>query len=277
MYTFVSSCKLLIAGGKPTVVYLLTDDAQVVKELLPVLQGTPLIVGTSSADLIDLLKSRNILHDRVALPPDMGLRSLELVRELVERAFIEGFISINDKVLCIVQAGISATVMYSFTDAGLAQAKAEIGKRVPVELVEIVIQLAFQIAREGREGAHVGALLVVGDTEAVMDHSRSRIINPFHGHDVKEREVWNEGNWHTIKQYAQLDGATLIDERGVAQAAGRYLQYTWEVYLQGGLGGRHIAAASISKQTRAIAVVVSSSSVIRVFMDGKEIYKATAY
>jgi diadenylate cyclase len=55
------------------------------------------------------------------------------------------------------------------------------------------------------------------------------------------------------------------------------MQYTWEVYLQSGLGGRHIAAASITKQTRAIAVVVSSSSVIRVFKDGLEIYRSSAY
>jgi diadenylate cyclase len=277
MYTFVSSCKLLIAGGKPTVVYLLTDELAVVEELLPVLQGTPLIVGTSNEELVKFLKAHNIMHDKVAISPDIGLGVLDLMRELVERTFMEGLIGVNDRVLCIVHSGVSATVIHTFTDAGLASIKVELGKRVPTELMEIVLQLAFQIAREGREGTHVGALLVVGDTEEVLKRSRPRIINPFHGHPVKERELWNEANWHTVKEYAQLDGATLIDEKGVAQAAGRYLQYTWEVYLQGGLGGRHIAAASITKQTRAIAVVVSSSSVIRVFKDGFEIYRSSAY
>lgn len=277
MYTFVSACKLMITGDKPTVVYILTNDHDFVKEMLPVLQGTPLIVGTSRPQLMDFLKERNILHNRVALPDDMGLEVLDLGRELVERAFLEGFISIKDRVLCVVRAGVNSTFMYDFREVGLTHLKAEVGKRVPVELMELVIQLAFQIAREGREGTHVGALLVVGDTQEVMEHSRPRIINPFQGHDEKERELWSMANWHTIKQYAQLDGATLIDEKGVAQAAGRYLSYTWEVYLQGGLGGRHIAAASITKLTDAIAVVVSSSSVIRVFKDGVEIYKAAAF
>jgi DNA integrity scanning protein DisA with diadenylate cyclase activity len=179
--------------------------------------------------------------------------------------------------MCIVRSGIDSTFIYDFKDIGLAHLKADVGKRVPVELMELVIQLAFQIAREGREGTPMGALLVVGDTDAVLKHSRPRIINPFQGHPEKEREIWVLGNWNTIKAYAQMDGATLIDEKGVARAAGRYMSYTWDIYLSGGLGGRHIAAASITKLTRAIAVVVSSTSVVRVFKDGSEIYKASAY
>jgi hypothetical protein len=36
-----------------------------------------------------------------------------------------------------------------------------------------------------------------------------------------------------------------------------------------GLGTRHAAAASVSRQTNAIAVVVSQSSVVRVFANGQ--------
>lgn len=277
MYTFTSACKLLITGERPTVVYLLTNDMDFLKEMMPVLQGTPLIVGTSSQKLIDTLKERNILVNRIAIQQDLGIGVLALARELVERAFLEGFISVNDRVMCIVRAGIDSTFIYDFKDVGLAHLKADVGKRIPVELMEMVIQMAFQIAREGREGTPMGSLLVVGDTEEVMRHSRPRIINPFQGHPEKEREIWTLSNWNTIKAYAQMDGATLIDDKGVAQAAGRYLSYTWDVYLSGGLGGRHIAAASITKMTGAIAVVVSSTSVVRVFKDGTEIYKASAY
>ena len=277
MYTFTSACKLLITGERPTVVYMLTNDLEFVSEMMPVLQGTPLIVGTSSQQLVDHLKDRNILCNRIALQPELGLGVLDLARELVERAFLEGFVSVNDRVMCIVRSGIESTFIYDFKDIGLAHLKADVGKRVPVELMELVIQLAFQIAREGREGTPMGALLVVGDTDAVMRHSRPRIINPFQGHPEKGREIWTMSNWNTIKAYAQMDGATLIDDKGVARAAGRYMSYTWDVYLSGGLGGRHIAAASITKMTTAIAVVISSTSVVRVFKDGTEIYKASAY
>ena len=277
MYTFTSACKLLITGERPTVVYIMTNDLEFVSEMMPVLQGTPLIVSTSSQQLVDYLKDRNILCNRIALQPELGLGVLDLARELVERAFLEGFVSVNDRVMCIVRSGIESTFIYDFKDIGLAHLKADVGKRVPVELMELVIQLAFQIAREGREGTPMGALLVVGDTDAVMRHSRPRIINPFQGHPEKGREIWTMSNWNTIKAYAQMDGATLIDDKGVARAAGRYMSYTWDVYLSGGLGGRHIAAASITKMTTAIAVVISSTSVVRVFKDGTEIYKASAY
>ena len=197
MYTFTSACKLLITGERPTVTYILTNDVDFIKEMLPVLQGTPLIVGTSNAQLIDMLKERNILCNRIALQEDLGLGVLDLARELVERAFLEGFISVSDRVMCIVRAGIESTFSYNFADVGLAHLKADVGKRIPVELMELVIQLAFQIAREGREGAHVGSLLVVGDTEAVMENSRPRIINPFQGHPEREREIWSMSNWPT--------------------------------------------------------------------------------
>lgn len=276
MYTFTSACKLLITGERPTVVYMLTNDMEFMAEMMPVLQGTPLIVGTSNQQMIDLLKERNILHNRLSIQPDIGLGVMDLAKDLVERAFLEGFISVNDRVMCIIRSGINSTFLYDFKDIGLAHLKADVGKRVSVELMEMVIQLAFQIAREGREGTPVGALLVVGDTEAVLRHSRPRIINPFQGHPDKGREIWTMDNWNTIKAYAQMDGALLIDDKGVARAAGRYMSYTWDVYLSGGLGGRHIAAASITKLTSAIAVVVSSTSVVRVFKDGTEIYKASA-
>jgi DNA integrity scanning protein DisA with diadenylate cyclase activity len=277
MYTFTSACKLLITGERPTVVYMLTNDLEFVGEMMPVLQGTPLIVATSGQQFVDHLKERNILYNRISIQHDLGLGVLDLAREMVERAFLEGFVSVNDRVMCIVRSGIDSTFLYDFKDIGLAHLKADVGKRVPVELMELVIQLAFQIAREGREGTPMGALLVVGDTDAVMRHSRPRIINPFQGHPEKGREIWTMSNWNTIKAYAQMDGATIIDDKGVARAAGRYLSYTWDVYLSGGLGGRHIAAASITKMTSAIAVVVSSTSVVRVFKDGTEIYKASAY
>jgi len=39
--------------------------------------------------------------------------------------------------------------------------------------------------------------------------------------------------------------------------------------LPSGLGGRHLASAAVTKETRAIAVVVSETGVIRIFKDGE--------
>jgi diadenylate cyclase len=48
--------------------------------------------------------------------------------------------------------------------------------------LEQVIELAVEIAREGREGRKIGSLLVVGDVEAVLERSRPLLLDPLYGH-----------------------------------------------------------------------------------------------
>jgi hypothetical protein len=71
----------------------------------------------------------------------------------------------------------------------------------------------------------------------------------------------------TLKELAQLDGAFVISDEGVVLSACRYLDATSDVEMPLGLGSRHFAAASISKVTRAIPIVVSESAMVRVFAD----------
>jgi diadenylate cyclase len=74
----------------------------------------------------------------------------------------------------------------------------------------------------------------------------------------------------TIKELAQLDGAFVVDDGGTFVSAGRYVDVDLgSTTFLAGLGTRHAAGASISAATRAVAVVVSQSSVVRVFSGGK--------
>ncbi|HJS70013.1 MAG TPA: diadenylate cyclase [Gaiellaceae bacterium] len=75
----------------------------------------------------------------------------------------------------------------------------------------------------------------------------------------------------TVKELAQLDGAFLLKDDGTFVSAGRFIDVdvTAEDNFLPGLGTRHAAAASISRTTSAIAVVVSQSSVVRVFAAGE--------
>jgi len=137
--------------------------------------------------------------------------------------------------------------------------------------VERILKLAIELAREGREGKPVGTLFVVGDTDTVMHHSRPAVLNPFEGHPEKDRNVLDESLWETAKEFAQIDGAFVVRGDGVVVAAGRYVDTEGKVDVQPGLGGRHIAAASITRISKALAVVVSSSGTIRVFKGGRVI------
>ena len=136
--------------------------------------------------------------------------------------------------------------------------------------LEEVIQLAVEIAREGREGRKIGTLFVVGEIEDVLTRSRPLLLDPLYGHPAELLHIERPDLRETVKELAQLDGAFLVSDGGTFASAGRYIDVDLgSTTFLPGLGTRHAAAASISAATSAVAVVVSQSSVVRVFSGGK--------
>lgn len=141
----------------------------------------------------------------------------------------------------------------------------------PRAVLQSVLELAIEIAREGREGRRIGTLLTIGDHEAVLARSRCLILDPVAGHPPERRHLDDPGVRETVKELAQLDGGFVISASGHLVSAARYFETALpaarDLFL--GLGSRHLAAASISHATDALSVVVSESSVVRVFAQGK--------
>jgi diadenylate cyclase len=137
-------------------------------------------------------------------------------------------------------------------------------------VLESALELALEIAREGREGRRIGTLFTVGKVDAVLAASRPLILDPLAGHAPARTEITDPDVRGTIKELAQLDGAFVISEAGHVIAACRYLDASGEqLDLPLGFGSRHLAAASVSKRLGAVAIVVSESGVVRVFHDGQ--------
>jgi DNA integrity scanning protein DisA with diadenylate cyclase activity len=137
------------------------------------------------------------------------------------------------------------------------------------EVLESLIGLAVEIAREGREGRRIGTLFTLGDEEAVLTRSRALILNPLEGHPEAARHIADPNLRGTVKELAQLDGAFVVSSTGVVLSACRYLDAAASpIELPLGLGSRHIAAAHISLATGAVGIVVSESSVVRLFCHG---------
>jgi diadenylate cyclase len=143
--------------------------------------------------------------------------------------------------------------------------------QVPLETLRLVVDLATEIGREGRESKPVGALFVVGDTRKVLGLCRPINFNPFRGYSAEERDLRDRRVREQIKDLAQLDGAILIGRDGVAVAGCLYIDVPAEgITLSKGLGSRHWTAAAVSRKTQAVAVVVSQSSgTVRIFQDGE--------
>lgn len=140
-------------------------------------------------------------------------------------------------------------------------------RRVLAEL----IQFSVELAREGREGRKVGTLFVVGDVERVLDSSHPLLLDPLLGHAREVRRLERREFRETVKELAQIDGAFVVDNDGTFMSAGRFIDVDLSTAsdLPTGLGARHAAGASISRAADAVAVAVSATSTVRVFVQGQ--------
>jgi diadenylate cyclase len=137
------------------------------------------------------------------------------------------------------------------------------------DVLDPLIGLAVEIAREGREGRRVGTLFMLGDEAAVLARSRTLILDPLSGHPESARHVTDANLRGTVKELAQLDGGFIVSGGGIVISACRYLDaMAAQVEIPMGLGSRHIAAANMSAVTKAVGIVVSESSVVRLFCHG---------
>lgn len=151
----------------------------------------------------------------------------------------------------------------------------KIQTEVPLETLRTVVDLAVEIGREGREGNPIGALFVVGDHRKVLRHSRQSGFDLAKGYSRAERNLLDPKLHENVKELAQLDGAFVVNADGTIEACGRIIDtLPVEVTMTRGLGARHFAAAAISKNTKAIAVVVSQSGgTVRIYQDGEVVLR----
>jgi len=147
--------------------------------------------------------------------------------------------------------------------------------KVPLETLKLVVDLAVEIGREGREGKPVGTLFVVGDSRKVMQSSHSAGFDPVRGYSRGERRLADARVREGIKEIAQLDGAFVVGSDGTVEAAARYIDASAEnVSVAKGLGARHWAAAAITRRTRSVAVAVSETSgTVRIFQNGEVVLR----
>ncbi|MDG5814605.1 PTS sugar transporter subunit IIA [Chitinispirillales bacterium ANBcel5] len=138
-----------------------------------------------------------------------------------------------------------------------------------------MLQIASELAHEGREGKPVGTLFVLGDSENVLKSCQQMVVNPFGGYKEENRNVLDPGLEATIKEFAKLDGAFIIRGDGMIIASGAFIKAeSGSDFILKGLGARHTAGANISASTDALSIVLSESTRrVTVFKKGKQIMR----
>ncbi len=184
------------------------------------------------------------------------------------QAVLQGIICADSKVVCVLGPwGKSHLDTITIHDLGLSWSEEfpfdvhSLMKHKGFHTVMAVVDIALDIGALGREGKPVGTIFVIGDTGNVLVNSHQAVFNPFRGYPKKERMINLPEVVESIKELAKLDGAFIVSDDGVVEAAGRHLDTeSMASKTLRGLGARHRAAAAITKKTSSVSVVVSEST-----------------
>lgn len=260
-------------------VLLLTEQNYDFQNIQSRLSESRLTIASDIDAILEDAKEADLQTVKISSNP--ASRQNQLEQALLE-ALADELISSGETVACLYSSidrdHIDTLTIISLTEQ-LSRLTARDLRRletqVPLDTLRLVVDLAVDIGRDGREGKAVGALFVVGNHRKVLQHSHEQIHDPFKGYSRKECSLKSARTRESVKELAQVDGAFIISADGIVEAAGRILDAPSQgLTLSKGLGARHWAAAAVSKHTNAIAVAVSESTgTVRLFQDGKVVLR----
>lgn len=210
--------------------------------------------------------------------PSVNLTRVGKIKIAIAKGIVSGQFKKGDKIIClsgVPKFGYADSIF--FIDVGrefeilTSDFISDVVEAVQPEVFNAALNIACELAAQGRENRKVGTIFVLGDDEKVLQLSRQMIMNPFSGYPEEERNILSPDLEETIKEFSAIDGAFVIKGSGVIVTAGRHLSAALESKdFPSGLGSRHIAAAGITHVTKAVAMVISESSGnVSVFKNGK--------
>ena len=196
----------------------------------------------------------------------------EQIRFGLEGALNNGFVEEGDQIACALALFSDDIDTITRIRAGEFERSGVydlfVNSRADPEVIRNVLEVAIELGKKGQKGKRVGALFVVGDAGKVMNKSRPLSYNPFEKSHVHVGDPIVDV---MLKEFSRLDGAFVISDSGKIVSAYRYLEPAAEgVDIPKGLGARHMAAGAITRDTNAVAVVLSESDgMVRAFSGGE--------
>lgn len=269
---------------KARALFLCSDSATHVSLVAPLLEKTEIVLAAHHLENIeeDWPQVKTYLH-----LPNIPLTRMGQVKIAVLMGLSAGIVGGKDRIVCVTGLPrLNRLDSILVLDLGKEFELLTTNKGVNLagivrpEVFEGVLNIAIELANQGREGKPVGTIFTLGDHDKVLQLSRQLVMNPFHGYPEAERNILDPTLRETIREFSAIDGAFVIREDGVVMAAGRHLNAALEEgELPRGLGSRHVAGAGITAVTDAVSIAISESDgTVRIFRQGSifmEIEKAT--
>ena len=197
------------------------------------------------------------------------------VKEILMEAITKDYIKKGERVVCIEDGSMGTgykgvLFIFDVDEVFFKIGKQNVSEHINSEIVEATLSIALEISHEGREGRKIGTAFILGNISELNKYLRQLIINPFKNLDEKIK-ITDPSIKETIKEFSQLDGVFVIDEEGHIVSAGTYIDINFlEANLPEGFGTKHRSCAALTKETDAIAIVVSESGgKVRILKDGR--------
>jgi len=238
----------------------------------------PLVIATADPD------THAALLDEGLKPVRLPLRAADRfgqIRHALAVATVMGRVAPGQFALCLLGRAVypkagDLLVLSEVTAAGKWPSVTDLLRLtdgIRPNVLEATLTVASKIGRVVRRGSdRIGAIFMLGDSNAVLKGSRQLVPNPFSGHKEPWRRITNEDLHDALIELAKLDGAFVLRGDGFIRAAAVFLATDMPqapVELPTGLGARHLVAATITAHTEATAVVVSATDGnVRVFAGG---------
>ncbi len=242
----------------------LLDDRRTVERLR---EKETIVWLTAGEDREPPAKSHR--RDVVVRMPSATLARFDQVRLGLTLSVLRGAVEAEETVVCLTGlAGSKRLDNIALVNAARDIEWLRDSKKISVNPQRMsrsfvrLLEITTRLAAEGREGKPIGTTFVMGEPAELEKYTRPLILNPCKGHRREERSIHNPAFFETLRELSAVDGAFIIDLRGVVRRAGVFLSAPMrkKVKVDRGLGARHAAAAALTGRTEAVAFVVSESS-----------------
>jgi len=200
--------------------------------------------------------------------------SVTPIKELLMEGINKKYINKGDRVVCVEDDSLGSgykglLFVFDVDKLFFDISTHKLAEHIPSDVIESVLDIAMELAREGREGKKIGTAFIIGEKEEITPYLKQLIINPFSGYSPEERMITNPNIRETVKGFSQLDGVFVIDSSGSIHTSAAYLDIPTKDISMKGFGTRHRVCAAITKEVPCIAISVSESGgTIRVFKEG---------
>lgn len=145
-------------------------------------------------------------------------------------------------------------------------------------VLDQAMEFIVDLSDSGVNGHRVGTIVVIGDTQVLMENTSDSVPNPMRGYPAQMRSIFDRTFRQSLAQFCQFDGCIGMSQNGCVDFCGRLISHTKDLGEMPeeimGRGARHQAGWAISKLVPgSLSIILSQDGDILVLKNGTVVSK----